>query len=198
HDISNAALPYMARIVEAALRGGGLLLLRISFSGELAYDLRVPWRHGDAVIRALMQAGQSLGVAPYGLEALNVMRVEKGHAAGGELNGQTTAQDLGFSRLMAMGKDFIGRAMSQRSALLDPDRQVLVGVKPLDPSARLSAGAHFVPLDAPVNPENDDGHTTSVAFSPSLNVSIGLGLLKRGRERMGERLRAVDALRGTD
>ena len=126
------------------------------------------------------------------------MRIEKGHVAGAELNGQTTAHDLGLGRMMAMGKDFIGRALSQRPALLDPDRQVLVGVKPLDPSARLSAGAHFIALERAVSPENDEGHVTSVGFSPSLNVSIGLGLLKRGRERIGERLRAVDAVRGTD
>ena len=97
-----------------------------------------------------------------------------------------------------MGKDFIGRALSQREALVAPDRPVLVGFKPLDPSARLSAGAHFVRSDAPARPENDEGHMTSVAFSTSLNLSIGLGLLKRGRERIGETLRADDALRGTD
>ena len=198
HDISNAAFPYMACGEVTVLGGLRARLFRISFSGELAYELGVPCRYGDALIRALTQRGETLGVAPYGLEALNVMRVEKGHAAGAELNGQTTAQDLGFSRMMAMGKDFIGRALSQRPALLETDREVLVGVKPLDPSARLTAGAHFVPLDAPVNPANDEGHVTSVAFSPSLNLSIGLGLLKRGRERMGEGLRAVDALRGTD
>jgi len=198
HDISNAAFPYMACGEVTVLGGLRARLFRISFSGELAYELGVPCRYGDAVIRALMQKGQSVGVAPYGLEALNVMRVEKGHAAGAELNGQTTAQDLGFARMMVMSKDFIGRALSQRLALLEADRQVLVGMKPLDPSARLTAGAHFVPLDAPVNAENDQGHVTSVAFSPSLNVSIGLGLLERGRERMGERLRVVDALRGTD
>jgi heterotetrameric sarcosine oxidase alpha subunit len=198
HDLSNAAFPYMACGEVRLLGGLRARLFRISFSGELAYELGVPCRHGDAVVRALMRAGEAHGAAPYGLEALNVMRIEKGHAAGGELNGQTTAQDLGFSRLMAMGKDFIGRALSQREALVAPDRPVLVGFKPLDPSARLSAGAHFVRSDAPVRPENDEGHMTSVAFSPSLNLSIGLGLLKRGRERMGETLRAVDALRGTD
>ncbi|MBV9431514.1 MAG: sarcosine oxidase subunit alpha, partial [Hyphomicrobiales bacterium] len=198
HDVSNAAFPYMACGEVTILGGLRARLFRISFSGELAYELGVPCRYGDAVIRALMRAGEALEAAPYGLEALNVMRVEKGHAAGGELNGQTTAHDLGFSRLMAKGKDFIGRAMSERPGLLDPDRQVLVGVKPLDPSARLTAGAHFVPLDAAVIPRNDEGHITSVAFSPSLNLSIGLGLLRRGRERLGEKLRAVDALRGTD
>jgi sarcosine oxidase subunit alpha len=198
HDLSNAALPYMACAEITVLGGLGARLFRISFSGELAYELGVPCRYGDGVVRALMRAGEALGVAPYGLEALNVMRIEKGHAAGGELNGQTTAHDLGLDRLMAMNKDFIGRALSQREALLEPDRPVLVGFKPLDPSARLSAGAHFIRADAPVTPENDEGHMTSVAFSPSLNLSIGLGLLKRGRERIGERLRAVDALRGTD
>jgi sarcosine oxidase subunit alpha len=179
---------------------GGLRarLFRISFSGELAYELGVPCRYGDAVIRALMREGEAFEVAPYGLEALNVMRIEKGHVSGGELNGQTTARDLGLGRMMAMGKDFIGRALSQREALIEADRLSLVGFKPRDPSARLTAGAHFLALNAGPTPENDEGHVTSVGFSPSLNSPVGLGLLRRGGERIGEVLRAYDALRGTD
>jgi sarcosine oxidase subunit alpha len=198
HDISNTAFPYMACAGITVLGGLRARLFRISFSGELAYELGVPCRYGDAIVRALMQAGEPFGVAPYGLEALNVMRIEKGHVSGGELNGQTTARDLGLERMMAMGKDFIGRALSQREALVEADRPVLVGFRPRDPSVRLTAGAHFLALNAAPNPQNDQGHVTSVGFSPSLNSPIGLGLLRRGRERMGEQLRAYDALRGAD
>ncbi len=198
HDISNAALPYMGCAAITILGGLEARLFRISFSGELAYELGVPCRYGDAVIRALMREGEAFAIAPYGLEALSVMRIEKGHVAGAELNGQTTARDLGLGRMMAMGKDFIGRALSQREALVEPERLSLVGFKPLDPSARLMAGAHFLALTAAPSAANDEGHVTSVAFSPSLNSPIGLGLLRRGRDRIGERLRAYDAVRGTD
>jgi sarcosine oxidase subunit alpha len=100
--------------------------------------------------------------------------------------------------MMAMGKDFIGRALSQREALLEPDRLSLVGIKPADPAARLTAGAHFLALGAQPRAANDEGHVTSVGFSPSLNSPIGLGLLRRGRERVGETMRVHDAVRGTD
>jgi methylglutamate dehydrogenase subunit C len=198
HDISNSAFPYMACGEVTVLGGLRARLFRISFSGELAYELAVPCRYGDALIRELMRLGEPFGIAPYGLEALNVMRLEKGHVAGGELNGQTTARDLGLSRMMAMGKDFIGRALSQREALIDPDRPMLAGFKPVDPSARLTAGAHFLPVGAAPTAANDEGHMTSAGYSPTLNTAIGLGLLKRGPERVGEIVRAYDPLRGID
>jgi sarcosine oxidase subunit alpha len=100
--------------------------------------------------------------------------------------------------MMQMGKDFVGRALSQREALLEPDRLALVGIKPVDPSARITAGAHFLALKAEPRAENDEGHVTSVGFSPSLNSPVGLGLLRRGRERIGETLRAHDAVRRMD
>ena len=198
HDIANAALPYMGCRAVTILGGLEARLFRISFSGELAYELGVPSRYGDAVIRELMRVGEAFEVAPYGLEALNVMRIEKGHVSGGELNGQTMAHDLGLGRMMAMGKDFIGRALSQREALVEPDRLSLVGLRPVDASARLTAGAHFLAPGAAHSAASAEGHVTSVAFSPSLSSPIGLGLLRRGRERIGEVLRAYDALRGTD
>ena len=88
-------------------------LFRISFSGELAYEIAVPGHRGDALIRTLHDAGQDLGVVPYGLEALNVLRVEKGHGVGSELNGQTTAHDLGFGRMLSTQKDFIGAVLGR-------------------------------------------------------------------------------------
>jgi heterotetrameric sarcosine oxidase alpha subunit len=198
HDISDAAFPYLA--AGEVTVGGGIpaRLFRISFSGELAYELAVPAAYGDAAVRAIMTAGAAYRITPYGTEALSVMRLEKGHVAGNELNGQTTAGDLGLGRMMSTKKDFIGRAMARRPALLDPDRPMLAGFKPADPAQRLRAGAHFIPLGAPATAEHDEGHMSSVAFSPTLGHWIGLGLIRRGPERFGERVRAVDPVRDGD
>jgi sarcosine oxidase subunit alpha len=144
HDISNAAFPYLA-VGEVSVCGGTKArLFRLSFSGELAYEIAVPARLGDALVRALMEAGSTLGIAPYGTEALGVLRIEKGHPAGGELNGQTTAHDLGMGKMLSTKKDFIGRVMSGRPTLLATDRPVMVGLKPVDRNARLRAGAHLL------------------------------------------------------
>src|SRR5215472_6922694 len=97
-DLSNGAFPYMAVAELEVCNGVPARLYRLSFSGELAYEIGVPARYGDALPRALMQAGEPFGIVPYGTEALGVMRIEKGHVAGNELDGRTTADDLGFGR----------------------------------------------------------------------------------------------------
>jgi heterotetrameric sarcosine oxidase alpha subunit len=196
-DVSNAAFPYMA-CADFSWGGRTARLFRISFSGELAYELAVPARYGDATIRAIMAAGEPFGIVPYGLEALGVMRLEKGHVAGGELNGTTTAGDLGLGRMQSKQKDFIGRVLSQRPALIDPQRAVLVGVKPVDRWAQLRGGAHLVTLRTDPTLENDQGYVTSANFSPMLGQWIGLALLIRGRERIGERMRVYDPVRNGD
>jgi sarcosine oxidase subunit alpha len=127
------------------------------------------------------------------------MRIEKGHVTGNELNGMTTAADLGMGRLMSTRKDFIGRVLAQRPGLTDPHRPVLVGVRPIDAFAPLRSGAHFLAMDEASTLENDQGYVTSATFSPMLNSWIALGLLCRGRERLGQRIRMHDPLRsGTD
>jgi sarcosine oxidase subunit alpha len=197
-DISNEAFPYMA-VGEITVCGGiPARLYRISFSGELAYEIGVPARYGDALARVLMDAGAPFGMVAYGTEALGVMRIEKGHVAGNELDGRTTARDLGLGRMMSAKKDYIGRVLATRPALLDPDRMSVVGFKPANPSERLRAGAHFVPLNGPIDADHDQGVMTSVAFSPSLGHWIGLGLLQRGPDRLGERVRAVDPVRNSN
>ncbi|ACS39408.1 sarcosine oxidase subunit alpha family protein [Methylorubrum extorquens] len=197
-DLSNDAFPFLA--CADVTVGGGIpaRLFRISFSGELAYELAVPAAYGDAAWRAVMQAGLPYGITAYGSEALSVMRIEKGHAAGAEINGQTTARDLGLGGMLAQKKDYIGRLMKERPALVDPDRPILVGFRPVDPSARLRAGAHFLGLDAEPSLEADEGVMTSVAYSPSLKSWIGIGLIRRGPERHGERVRAYDPVRGAE
>ncbi len=121
-DISNAHLPYMGA-TEVAVGGVACRLFRVSFSGEQAYEIAVGAEYGDALMRALMAAGAEFGIAPYGTEALGVMRIEKGHAGGPELDGRTTLHDLGLAKMASRKKDFIGRIMAERPALTDADRQ---------------------------------------------------------------------------
>ncbi|RUY81558.1 sarcosine oxidase subunit alpha family protein, partial [Mesorhizobium sp. M7A.F.Ca.CA.001.10.2.1] len=197
-DLSNEGFPFMGAR-EVALRGGlRARLFRISFSGEMAFEISVPARFGDAMARNLMLAGAPFGVTPYGTEALGVMRVEKGHIAGPELSGTTTAADLGLGKMMSTKKDYIGRVMAGREALVAPDRQVVVGIKPTDKARRLRSGAHIIPKGQTPGPGNDQGYVTSVCFSPTSDQWIGLALVERGRERIGEIVHGHDPLRGED
>ncbi|MER9840988.1 sarcosine oxidase subunit alpha [Mesorhizobium australicum] len=195
-DLSNGGFPFMGAR-EVALRGSvRARLFRISFSGEMAFEISVPARYGEAMARNLMIAGKPFGVTPYGTEALGVMRIEKGHVAGPELSGTTTAADLGLGKMMSTKKDFIGRVMAGREALIAADRQVVVGIKPTDKARRLRSGAHIIPKGQTPGPDNDQGYVTSVCFSPTSDQWIGLALVERGRERFGEIVHAHDPLRG--
>jgi methylglutamate dehydrogenase subunit C len=196
-DLSNETFPYMAA-TRFRWRNTTGRLFRLSFSGELAYEISVPAHCGDALIRALFDIGAAFDAVPYGTEALGVMRVEKGHPAGNELNGQTTAGDLGMARMMSKKKDFIGRVMASRPGLIADDRPALVGLKPTNSSAHLRAGGHLLNRAADAIAANDQGYVTSVSFSPTLDHSIGLALLKSGPQRHGEIVRVYDPLRGTD
>jgi sarcosine oxidase subunit alpha len=194
-DIANAAFPPLS-VAELTVCGGvPARLFRLSFSGELAFEIAVAARFGEALAEALMAAGAPYGIAPYGTEALSAMRIEKGHIAGAEIDGRTTARDLGFARMMSQRKDFVGRVLAQRPALIDPARPSLVGLKPPDTRARMRAGAHLLPRGAAATAANDQGVVTSVAFSPSLGQWIGLGFLARGAERIGEIVCAADPVR---
>jgi heterotetrameric sarcosine oxidase alpha subunit len=197
-DMSDAGFPYLG-VGEITVCGGiKARLFRLSFSGERAYEIGVPARYGDALMRRLAEAGKEFGACAYGTEALGVMRIEKGHISGPELNGTTTPRDVGLGGMVSTKKDFIGHVLGKRPGLVDPDRPALIGFRPLDRSQRLRSGAHFLRRDAEPTAENDEGYMTSVAYSPSNGHWIGLGLLKRGPERIGEIVRAYDPVRGGD
>ena len=198
HDISNEAFPFMACGEIGVCGGTPARLFRISFSGELAYEIAVPARYGEALMDTLMAAGEEFDAVAYGTEALGVMRIEKGHAAGNELNGQTTARMLGVERMVSRKKDCIGNVLSERPGMNREDGLEMMGFKPLDPGEELAAGAHFLAPGAAAEMANDEGWMTSVAYSPTLETSIGLGFIRRGHARVGEAVRAWDAVRGAD
>ena len=196
-DISNDAFPFMA-CGSCRAFGTPARLFRISFSGELAFELAVPARYGNSLIRGLMQVGAEFDAVPYGTEALGVMRIEKGHAAGNELNGQTTAQMLGMGAMVSKKKDSIGSKLSERPGMNRENDMRLMGFRPVDRTQALNAGAHFLNPGDPEDMAHDQGWMKSVAYSPELGHSIGLGYIKRGKDRLGEQVRAYDAARGKD
>ncbi len=196
-DLSNEAFPFMAA-AETSWNGQPARIYRLSFSGEMAFEVSVPARDGHALVLALFEAGRELDVVPYGTEALGVMRIEKGHPAGNELNGMTTAGDLGMERMMSRKKDFIGRVMAGRPGMADPERPALVGLRPVRKNERIRAGAHLLSPGAAPIARNDEGYVTSAAWSPTIDSSIALALLRHGPERHGERIIVHDPVRGFD
>ncbi|MCY4501568.1 MAG: sarcosine oxidase subunit alpha family protein [Alphaproteobacteria bacterium] len=198
HDISNEAFPFMACGEVGVCGGAPARLFRISFSGELAYELVVPARYGEALMEALMAAGEEFDAVAYGTEALGVMRIEKGHAAANELNGQTTARMLGMQRMVSKRKDCIGNILSERPEMNREDGLELAGFRPVNRSEELPSGAHFLSIGAEAAMANDEGWMTSVAWSPELGHSIGLGFIRNGHARIGETVRAWDGVRGRD
>jgi sarcosine oxidase subunit alpha len=191
-NLGNDAFPFMA-VAEARIAGCPVRIFRVSYSGELAYEVAVPASFGERVWTALLAAGKEFDIIPYGLEAMGVMRVEKGHVAGPELTGQTTARDLGLERLMKKSGDVIGRVNAMRPGLLAPDRPALVGIQAVDPSfeRRLRGGAHIV---ARRESNQSLGWVASVTRSVELERWIGLALLSGGPERIGQRMFATSPL----
>ncbi|HLI14003.1 MAG TPA: sarcosine oxidase subunit alpha family protein [Alphaproteobacteria bacterium] len=193
-DVSgDAALPFMG-LRDCRIAGIPGRVFRISFSGELAYEINVPADWGRTAWEAVMAAGAAEDIIAYGTEAMGVLRIEKGHVAGPELNGQTTPYDLGLGALVSTKKDFIGRRLLERPALRDPARPRLVGLAPIDGRMRIRAGAQIVEAEsgtgAPI------GHVTSAAFSPTLGHPIALALVSGGPARKGQTLYASYPLRG--
>ncbi|WEZ82772.1 sarcosine oxidase subunit alpha family protein [Rhizobium sp. 32-5/1] len=198
-DVSNVVFPFLAA-KPVTLKGGlKARLFRISFSGELAYELAVPAGYGESVADAVMEAGKAHGICAYGLEALNVLRIEKGHVTHAELDGRVTPDDAGFGRMLSSQKaDFIGKRLSTRFGLTAADRMQMVGLKPVDKDKDIRAGAHLLREGAKPSTLNDQGYVSSACYSPVLGQFIALAFLKSGRERYGEKVVVWDRLRGEE
>ena len=190
-DIGNEAFPFMA-CAECMLNDIPARLFRISFSGELAYEVNVPADYGEQAWLELLDAGREMGVSVYGTEALGAMRIEKGHVAGSELDGRTTARDLGLEGLANRTKHFIGKHNSARPLLEADGRLQVVGLKSLEPGRNLRIGAHLVdPRVTLDSVSQSQGHVSATTYSPSLGCGIALGLLRDGASRHGEQIEAV-------
>jgi len=195
--VDNDSLPFMA-CATASIGGIDARVFRISFSGEHAYEIAVPARYGASLFDALRAQAASLGGGVYGMEALNVLRIEKGFITHAEIHGRVTAFDIGMQGMISKSKDCIGKTMAARPGLMEEDRAQLVGLRPVGAVKQLTAGAHlFAPDKAPVR-QNSEGYVTSVGFSPTLEVFLGLAFLNRGRARHGETVKLVDHLRGIE
>ena len=193
--IGDETLPYMAH---QPIQIGGVAgrLFRISFSGEHAYEIAVPARFGASLFAQLLDWAEAMGGGAYGMEALNVMRIEKGFITHAEIHGRVTAFDIGMDRMISRKKDCIGQTAAARPGLIAEDREQLVGLKAVDPEQKFEGGAHLFNKGANPVRINDHGYVTSMCYSPTLRGYIGLGFLKRGRDRIGETLTAVDHVRG--
>lgn len=194
--IDNESWPFMS-CGAVGVQGVKGRLFRISFSGEQGYEVAVPARFGASLFDLLVRQADALGGGAYGMEALNVLRIEKGFITHAEIHGRVTAFDIGMARMVSAKKDCIGQTMATRPGLVEDTREQLVGLKPVDEGA-LTAGAHLYDAEAEPTRVNNQGYVTSVGYSPSLGHDIALGFVKRGPARMGEVIRLVDAVRGIE
>lgn len=194
-DISNTALPHM-RFVEGTAAGVPVRIFRISFSGELSYEVNVPARAATRVWEACMAAGKPFGITPYGLEAMATLRIEKGYPAGSEINGRMTADDLGLGKMVRRDKNCIGARSLGRPGLCDPARRQLVGLMSEDGRTAIPRGAQIVADPEHPAPNPSLGEVTSRCVSPVLKRPIALALVSAGRNRLGERLFAVSPIAG--
>jgi sarcosine oxidase subunit alpha len=191
--VDNETLPFMG-IVHGTIDDVPVMICRLSFSGEMAYEVYCGAGYGLQVWEALIGAGQPFGIVPYGLEALGTLRIEKGHVTGAEIDGRTTARDLHLDWLLSKKKPFIGSAMMDREGLVASTRIRLVGVVSLDGRA-LTGGAHIVEDGSAEKLGESIGHVTAACYSPALGKYIGLALVKGGKSRHGKRAVISDPLR---
>jgi sarcosine oxidase subunit alpha len=192
-DVSNSALPHMG-VIEGEFEGRALRIIRLSYSGERAYEVYAGASAGERVWSRLIEAGGPFGLKPYGVEALGALRVEKGHVAGPEIDGRTTLDDLGLGRMVGKRAGFVGDVLRRRPAFHDVYRQRLVGLECAEPGKRLTGGAAlFRPDDAVKG--HGRGRVTSVTYSPTLGTYIGLGLLAGDIAAEGEEVLAVHTVK---
>jgi sarcosine oxidase subunit alpha len=173
-------------IREGETAGIPVRLHRITFSGELAYELWTPSWYGLALWEAVVAAGEPLGITPYGTETMHVLRAEKGYIiCGQETDGTVTPQDLGMSWIVSKKKSFVGQRSHRRSDTARLDRKHLVGLLPADGDQLLPEGAQLVLQPQPAVPVKMVGHVTSSYRSSTLGRTFALAMLQSGRERFG-------------
>ncbi|MCP3674286.1 MAG: FAD-dependent oxidoreductase [Gammaproteobacteria bacterium] len=187
-DISNEAFPYLD-FRAGKIAGLNARVYRVSYSGEHAYEISVGARDAQELWMKVLKAGDSYGIMPYGVEALDIMRIEKGHLGiGTEIDGKTTPNDLGLGGMVKKERFFIGSVLLNRPAFKSDDRLQLVGLKPVDNTSTITTGAQILETKFSGNKQDSLGHVTASVNSSTLGHPIALALLSGGRSRMGEKL----------
>ena len=192
-NILNEALPFMG-YKESDLFGVPARIFRISFSGELAYEINVESSYGTFMWEKIIEFGQEMNIEPYGTEALSTLRIEMGHVAGSELDGRTIPYDVSLGGMLSKKKDFIGKRSLTREAFLNPKREKVVGVIPLDKKTTIPEGSHLVKDGNASSPNPKLGHVSASCWSVEYNNPFSLAIIQDGKNRIGEKLYAVSPL----
>ena len=192
-NILNEALPFMG-YKESDLFDVPARIFRISFSGELAYEINVESNYGTFMWEKIIEFGQEMNIEPYGTEALSTLRIEMGHVAGSELDGRTIPYDVSLEGMLSKKKDFIGKRSLTREAFLNPKREKVVGVIPLDKKTTIPEGSHLVKDGNAFSPNPKLGHVSASCWSVEYNNPFSLAIIQDGKNRIGEKLYAVSPL----
>ena len=183
-ELGNEALAYMG-VVDFEFEGVKVRILRLSFSGELAYEVHCSADYTTALWEHILKAAEPLGIKPYGLEALASLRIEKGHVAGADLDHRNTLDDLGLGKMAGKEKDYIGKALRFREDCRAPERWSLVGIECMEDGAKLRGGAILFAATDEIK-GHGRGYITSVTWSTELNKYIALALYSGGLKHQGD------------
>ena len=195
-DVTNEGLPFMG-YTEGKLFGIDAKIFRISFSGELAYEINVKSDNGLFMWEKIIEVGKEFNMQPYGTEALSTLRIEMGHVAGPELDGRTIPYDVSLDGMVSKKKDFIGKRSLQKEAFTREDRQKIVGLVPLDKKSSIPEGSHLVENKNAKYPIPKLGHVSSSCWSVENNNPFSLAIIKDGKNMIGKKLFAVSPLKNT-
>ena len=193
-DCSNEGLPFMG-FIETKLFGVYARIFRISFSGELAYEVNVESDYGNFMWEKIIEIGNEFKIQPYGTEALSTLRIEMGHVAGSELDGRTTPFDTSLDGLLSKKKDFIGKRSMQKEAFISSKREKIVGVVPLDKKTSIPEGSYIVKDANTKLPNPKLGHVSASCWSVEYNNPFSLAIIKDGKNMIGQKLFALSPLK---
>ena len=193
-DVSNEGLPFMG-YREFKFKDSIARVFRISFSGELAYEINVMSNFGELMWENIIELGADLKIQPYGTEALSTLRIEMGHVAGSEIDGRTIAYDLSLDGMLSEKKDFIGKRSLKRKAFIEKRREQIIGLVPVDKKTSIPEGSHLVLDNKLKSPNPKLGHVSASCWSVENNNPFSLAILKDGKNKIGEKLYAVSPLK---
>jgi sarcosine oxidase subunit alpha len=192
-DISAEAMPHMSAAT-GTVNGLAARIVRVSFSGELSFEINVPAGDGAAFYRAILEAGAAFDITPYGVETLMVLRTEKGYLhVGSDTDGSTIPDDVGWGHVARKkATDYVGKRSLYRSGMQDTNRKQFVGIELADPSKAVRPGAHILLGTGREPPATTDGWVTSACYSPTLERHIALAVVSGGADRQGEAVTICD------